>query len=251
MSCARLTPEYSANLSTNDDTFVQYRWFTDWITCAGLSNVRATIKRINADNSFSVRFAFQIAKVRTNDPGSPTVLAGDAYHSGNGESCTDDLDLSTYADDGFFVRFGVAYKLTEGSGYASADVYFQVAYGLKGSVIGKGSQQVLAPDSTYRYLLISDWVPALSAVKFQVAYVVSDASADFYTRLAYQTAATSIEEPGAWTTDGTEAGDDREVCEQVSISTSNKMWVRFAIAYKANSGSNLSAYVSGAIATIG
>jgi len=252
MSCARLTPVVEKRLRANSAAYVNYEWFTDWMPCPGLDTVRALIKIMNADSGFEARFAFQTAEVRTDDPGDPTFLGGDDYHTGEDEYCTNDLDISAYTADAFFVRFGIAYKTDAQSVWQAADVSFQAAYGVKGNVVGKASQEVIAPDDTYRNMVISDWVPALSADSFKVALVVNCGDdTDFYTKLAYQTAAGNTETPDAWTGGGTEDTGDRQDCETVSTSTSNKMWVRFGVAYKADGSTNLSGYITAAVSTKG
>lgn len=252
MSCARLTPVVEKRLRADNSVFVNYEWMTDWMPCPGIEKVRALIKIMNANSGFEARFAFQTAEVRTDDPGDPTVLGGDTYHAGEGEYCTNDLDISTATAGAFFVRFGIAYKTNSQSVWQAADVSFQAAYGVKGNVVGKTSGEVFAPDTTYRYMPISDWVPALSAAAFKVAYVVNCGdSSNFYTKLAYQTAAGNIETPDAWTGAGTEDNGDRQDCESVTPTTTNKMWIRFAVAYKASGATNLSGYIAAAVSTKG
>jgi len=237
-------------LYASSSSVSRFEWYTGWLTATGIDTVRAVLKIQNADASFfKARLAYQTANVRTNKPNAPTGTG--TWYTDDGENCPNDYDVSTPTSSAFFVRFGVEYQLSEGSTPEGADVSLQVSYGAKGQVVGSASQEVLAPDTVYKYLPLCDWVPALSAAKYKVAYVVSDAHANFTTRIAYQTAATSVEAPDGWTTGGVEGADDREVCNEVTISTSNKMWVRFAVAYKCSTGTNLAANISGAAATKG
>lgn len=244
MSCCLLTPETWASIVATSTTSV-FLPTTEWIPCTGLDTMQAVIRMRNAGTYIQISAAYQTAEVVTTNPDAPATV-GNALGENGAALVVQDISATTASKT--YIRFGLVYSLSSASTPETADVSVQVSYRLQGRLLGSFSQQFVAPDTSAQYLPIGDWVSTLEANKVKGAFVVSGA-ADFGYRLAYQTAESVVESPGAWTVleaDWVTTYTPR--CSgQLTLETSGKMWIRFAIGYQASSGSNKQAYISGAL----
>jgi len=254
MSCGRLTKEVQKSLAAVSTSEEAYVWFTDWIPCTGV-DYAYTVMRIAALNgNFKARAVYQTATVRTNKPNGPTT--DDGWEQTEG-AYFHDFDLTAVTDDYFFIRFGVE-CLGHTSTLGSADVSLQVSYRAKGTHRGSMSKNLVALDVAANLVqqeILTGWMPAIEASKFNVAYVVSEADANFQFRFAYQTAATTIESPSSWTAvDGgtwNTTGDQEDNLNEETLSLGSNMWVRFALEYSCSSLKNMQANVSAVLMTRG
>lgn len=250
MACGQSSAEIQKHLVSTSTSYV-YEWFTDWMPAIGLDTVRATIKHKAAAAAFQTKFAIQTANVRTNNPNAAATLETSPT-AGAGERVAGDtpgnIDITNSTAGTLFVRFGVAYSLSS-AGIGDADVSMQLAYDACGRMIGSASAEVLAPDSGNSFLPVTGWMPAIHVSKFKAALVVTGSGSVFKTRMAVQTATTSVESPNAWTTDlDTWRTGDLEVnTGEITPSIGSHMWVRIGVLYIAYSGSNLRAQISCAV----
>lgn len=245
MACGQLSSEIQKHLVSTTSTGV-FEWLTDWVPAIGLDSVRATIKHKAVNGNFQTKFAIQTADVRTNNPNSPATLE-QSWTAGAGERCTGNVDLSSYTNDALFVRLGVSYAASSGVG--EADVSLQVAYDACGQMVGTVSSEVLAPDANDSYLPVTGWIPAIHVGKVMAALVVAGGGPNFRTRLAVQTATTSVESPGAWTTtfDTWRSGDQEVNTGELTPSIASAMWVRIGVQYTCSSGTNLRSFITCAV----
>lgn len=252
MSCGRLTKEVQKPLNAYSTSDEAYEWFTDWIPCTGVDGARTVLRIAAINGNFQGRVVYQTATVRTNKPNGPTT--DDGWNTSEG-AYYHEFDLTTVTDDYFFIRFGVEFS-GHTSTLGSADVSLQVAYRAKGMHRGSISKNLIALDTAANLIqreIITDWIPASEVSKFNAAYVVSEADANFQFRYAYQTAATTVEEPDAWTSVGSwnTSGDQEDNLNDQSPTVSSKMWVRFALEYSCASLKNQRANVSTVLMTRG
>jgi len=249
-SCARLTPETQKTLNCNS-TSVRHAWYTEWLPAVGVEAVRLVLKNKSVVGNFRAKVSIQTAGVRTDNPDAPDDTQGSGYLTGAGEQY-ELLDLSTVTPSKFFIRFGLAYSATDTT-YSEADAAMQISFGTKGGAVrGSVSKHLVAATTTSRYLEVTPWMPALEVTKYRGAYVITKADANFQSRLAYQTASTSIQSPESWaSTDSFQSGNLEECSGELTPTITGKMWIRFGLEYSCASGSDQGADVSVAIATKG
>lgn len=235
MACGQTTPEIQLTLTSSVATLA-YAPFTEWIPCIGLDTVTAVLKARGMSNTLHWQLAVQTASVRTDLPDAWATL--DVLQTtGAGERCSGSVTVNTAGK--FFVRFGVAYKSSVGGTLAQADVALQAAYDACGRVVGGGQAHLVATDTNTRFEPVTGWVPSHQAGKVEAALVATAfGGASFQYRLAQQQAATSPEQPGAWSV--LEAGWTTSASErntgELALSFTNVMWVRFGIAYTLSAG---------------
>lgn len=235
MSCGKLSPVKSETITTALAGF-SYKAMTPWYVSLGLGPVTAVLKARAAEGTPIWQLAVQYAATRTDKPDAWGVL--DQTTSGAGERCTGPESLGNSAK--FFTRFGVAVKSSAGGTLAEADITEQVAMNACGSVIGMSEFHAVAVDANTRYEPVTGWVPTSAVATIMAAIVCSGVSGTgLQWRLAYQKAATSTEEPGAWTNlqAGFTAGADEVNTGELTPSYSGEMWVRIGIGYSVSSGS--------------
>jgi len=260
--CGATTPSVAKRLVTTTKDYWTYEPFTQWAPVTGVDKVKATLKRksvtVNGTGSFKVKPVVQYAAVRTDDPESWSTLGGSEY-SGDGDSCTGEIDISSDAASKFFVRFGVACKLDGASPtYGQADVALEVSYNACGKVAGGRTLQLQTNSTTELFHPVTGWVPGIAVEKVKAAIIItSDSMGEFECKLAYRSAEAVKEEPGEWSAIGASwyspsSGRNYEANtgEISSLYLGSKMWVQFGIAHKLNTGSTLAyATVSTAVAT--
>jgi hypothetical protein len=251
MPCGRLTNEVQKRLTAISTTEEQVEFFTDWIPCTGIDEARVVMRIRGRSGDFGAKPSLQVASVRTNKPDSPVGFPGESYVSTNSDNYAD-VDLSSVCDDEFFIRFGVMYKITS-SDVGSADVSLQVSYRAKGQIRGTMSEELVAlNDSLSQRVVITEWIPAIEVSEFNVAYV-SDADSDYQYKFAYQTAATTIEEPDSWTGVGSWiSGDAEDNIGDQTPTTTDKMWIRIGVFYNCTAtNSDKQGSLSAVVATRG
>ena len=231
MSNIALLPEVWKSLSTGTTT-ARTEWYTAWILCTGVDKVKAVLKRANAGSTFQTQVAYQVATKRTTDPSTPGVL-GDAQ-TDDGEYATNLLDISTTTDGEFYIRFGVSYLTTNGVN-DRAEVGLQVCLTVNGKTLSSRSLDLVAPNDSSYYVPIIAWFPSPMVTQAKAVINITQPSADFRCRLAYQTAATRVENPGSWASGDTYHSSGEVATGELALSTS-AMWVRLGIEYKCDTG---------------
>lgn len=148
----------------------------------------------------------------------------------------------------YFVRYGVAYKVTT-AGEAQADVSLQVCAETYGKIVSTKTISLIAPDTSVYYQPLTDWMPTMMFSKLKAVFILQNPSADFRGALAWQFASTSVESPGAWSNTGTWYSSGEQCTGEVSTTPgSDEMWCRAGIAYKSNNVNNVSATVTASVA---
>lgn len=136
-------------------------------------------------------------------------------------------------------------------GTSQADVALQLSYNACGSIVGSGTYQLLAPDTSSYFQPVTGWMPVLGAAKHRAAFISSGtSSAAFKFKVAYQTATTNPNVPNAWATVDSDHSGDGEACTSdltPAGGTASVMWIRFGIQYFMSSGTNGQGNVSVAI----
>lgn len=186
---------------------LQYVWFTTWFLAVGIDKLRAVIKNRGVVGNFQSQLAYQVAEVRTDVPGAPTAVAN-TIKTGAGELNTEDVNIASATGPVFFVRVGIAYKISSGTTPSRADVSLEVSFDQCGKSVGTRSFTVSTDLGSGSKITvpITDFFPAVSADKLKCAIIVSGASSDFRCELAYRPATTSKQSPGSWNNSFTPAG---------------------------------------------
>lgn len=231
-------------------TTVLYAWYTGWILCAGMKGARMVLKNKAVTGNFQSQPCIQLAAVRADNPGGASTKG--ALTTGAGEACTGALDLTSDTGDMFLIRFGVAYSLSSGSTAGQADVGLDVAYDQCGSLLGAYTLSLTTTTTTDAFTVLTGWVPATQASKIMAALVARSVTGNFQYRLCYRTAATSKDDPGAWsTTLHSWQGAGESNTGELGLTLTGVMWVQIGIQYSLSSGSTLGqATISAAIAAI-
>lgn len=225
-----LTPEAQAALfaTTTGDVFT---WLTGWLPAIAADEGFATLKLKNMAGNMRCVLATQVAKVRTDAPGAPTLLAGFTPHSTSAEFFYTDTDigLSTLVAGQTFIRFGVGHHVSA-AGTGTADAALQVAMRQRGRLLAPWSGHLVAVSTTSQFTPITAWMPSASVEKFAVTYVLGSPTGNFRLNFAYRTAATSPEDPDAWT--GTQVGNIASGSDntgELTPATTNKMWIQIGV----------------------
>lgn len=241
MSCINATREITKQLSTTV-TANRYEWFAGWMPAAGVDFVKFVlkVKASSGAQNLVVQPVIQVAKVRTNDPDSPSLL-GDVSQTGNGETPSVRLNVSATTAAKQFVRFGVAYKASS-SGDAAGMVSLQTFTEVYGKIVATETLQLVAPDTNSYYVPLTGWMPSLMVTKAKAALVVTNATGNFKVGLAYQIASTSPEITASWVAAGSlYASGEHNTGDQTLTygGTPPEAWVRLGLKYTNHvSGSN-------------
>jgi len=229
-----------------------YEWFTPWMSCDGVDNIRAVLKAKNASANLAWQLVVQYAAIRVDNPGSATTLA--AAQTANGEYNPGDISVATDMGNNRFFRLGIAYGATAGQ---QGDLTLQASWKQVGTDLGTAQATLALSDSSNRYEAITAWIPATFMSKVKVAFVVNSitpSNGNFKYRLAVQTAATTTAQPTAWTDleqafqqPGNGTNYSEHHTGEIAVTTSD-MWFRLAICYTQAGGvdSNYSAIVNAA-----
>ncbi|MBK7400382.1 MAG: hypothetical protein IPJ34_30040 [Myxococcales bacterium] len=237
-----LTPYTEAHLVATSTT-EQYAWFTDWMSTAGIDNLRSVLKCKNATGAyFQWRLAIQYAAVRSDEPDAPSTL-GSAQTS-SGEYQTGDISVATSMGTKQLFRLGIAYTTApNGSGVQQGDVGLQASWKQVGTDLGPASVAVSVVDTGTKYEVLTPWLPATIMSKVAAAFTmtsITGASANLRYRLAYQTAGTRVQQPNAWQnleadwTTPQNAYNERHT-GMLDLTTTD-MWFRLGVAYSLTSG---------------
>lgn len=258
MSCVTLTQEKWETLETTSGTQAVC-WFSGWIMCMGLDAFRAVAKLKGVVGSFEGQQYYQVATVRTNDPGQPTAIANTVFT--NPENKYDITGFGTTTGPVFFIRFGIGYRLTAGT-FARADASLQISYSACGSTVGAVTLQMQNSIGSGGKTIypITDFFPAFGASKVKVAIIISGVDgAAFNAALVYQLADTSKEAPSGWvltniwqagpTTSWTGATEAcmGECTPQASITA---MWMRLGLQVWSGTAGTLSQATVSAISAV-
>ncbi|HNC98987.1 MAG TPA: hypothetical protein PKW90_22825 [Myxococcota bacterium] len=232
MACDNLTPVVQKHLVATTET-VTYEWFTGWLPAATLTRIHVLLKSKATSGIFQVQVAMQTAVTRADDPSAPDVVG--STHTNAGEWCGSPVDVTELLEEVALVRFGVAYKVTT-SGLAQGDVSLQMAYESCGRVVGTQTLALSTSSSSDSFVPVTGWLTALSAEKVR-AVVVSRAEGNFRWKLAYRTAATSVEDSGSWSPLEAEYHTVGEVnTEDLTPTLTDVMWVQYGLLYSSSSG---------------
>ncbi len=249
MASGMLTPEVWKHLVSTSDDYELFEPFTEWVPAMGLDDVKVVWKQkaqeIKTSGDFEVRPAIQTASVRTTEPDDWSTL-GTAV-AGNDETC-DEFDIATTTVDKFFVRFGVAYKLSTNAVQGEADVSLQVSYNSCGRIVGGKTETFSTNTVSDQMRPVTGWIPAVGVAKVKAAIIVQCGSATFRGRLTYRTADTSSENPNGWTDIDSPHSDGEHNTNEINIASAliDKMWVQFGIRYDLSSSGT---WTTGTIST--
>lgn len=251
MSCGRLTRDVQKSLTAVSASRAQVEFFTDWIPCTGVDTAHVVMQIRNLAGHFGARPCYQTAAVHPNKPDAPTAFSGVSYYTSNGANY-DLANLTAVTNEKFFIRFGVQYMI-QNTDVGTADVSLQVSYQAKGQMRGKLSKDLVALNDTLEHReILTEWIPALQVSKFNIAYL-SNSDSEFQCKFAYQTAASTIDDPDTWAgTSSWLAGDQEGNINDQSPTTTGKMWIRIGVFYKCTStNTNAQGFLSAVVATRG
>lgn len=237
MSCSTtFGPTQKTLVATS--TTLQYEWMGGWELAIGVTALKAVIKRRTA-TAFQAQFAIQTAPVRTDKPNAPVPLGTPT--SGEGETCSTVIDLTSYTSGNFWIRVGVAYSATSAT-VGSCDVTFTGGLSRCGRSLGVQVFTLSTLSTTNAYQPITGWQPALDLEVIKAAIVTTGIIGNFRFRLAYRRATTSQEVPGAWSTDLTSEwsqNGEAALSDTPLPSVGAEMWVQIGIQYYLSTGSAL------------
>lgn len=221
-------------------TTVLYQWFTDWLPADGVDNIRAVLKCKNGGASFSWQLAIQTAAVRADAPDSPALLG--AQQTGSGEYQTGDISVSGSTGTKRMFRLGIAYN-SQGT-VQQGDVGLEAGWKEFGTPLGARTVELSALDTGTKYAVLTPWIPATFMSKIKAAFSlnsITGGTSNLRYQLAYQTAGTSVQQPGAWTNaepngfvTPSATYDERNTGELTASTTD--MWFRIGVAYGLTSG---------------
>lgn len=251
-----VTPQMLRHLVVTN-TVVQYEWFTGWMSCDGVDNIRAVLKCKNAtDNNFNWQLAIQYAAVRADNPGAPGTLG--ANQTSSGEYQTGDVSVATNMGSNRLFRLGIAYS-SSAAAQKQGDVYLQASWKQVGTDLGTRRVTLALSDSSNRYVPLTGWIPATFMAKVKAAFVltsITPSNGNFKYRLAYQTAGTMVEQAGAWndienafTQPANGVSYDEHNTGEIALTVTD-MWFRLGVAYTQAGGvdANYSAVLDAACA---
>jgi len=251
MACGGTTGSQQKHLTALSSTQA-IEWFTGWISCVGLDDIMPVIvARAATSNNFEAQVAIQVAKVRTDSPESPALKgAPQTPTAGKLDYNPGSIDISSDTAGAMFIRFGVAYRFTNGQSQCAADVLLEVAYTRCGELAGSGSWSLDSAVTTDQYQVLTGWLPSLLVQKVKLAAVCASLTGNLQWRLAYRTAATLKASPSGWSyvTDNSAPYASGEVnTSDLPITLGSNLWVQFAIAYKLSSAGSGQASLTAAL----
>ena len=258
--CGITTPEATKRLVTTETEWV-YEPFTDWTPVIGLDTVKAVLKRkstsIQGSGNMKFKVVAQYAKVRADNPEPWETPSGVSEYSDDGDSCTGEITLGTSAENAFFVRFGVGYKLDgmpTPPTLGQSDVALQVSYNACGRMVGGRTLQLQADSDKDRFHPVTGWVPAISVNKVKAAIIMTaDSGGTIQCRLTYRTADAITEETGGWDTSldswhkpssGSNWEGNTGEIPGTGFSIDSKMWIQFGIRYALEMSSTTFSYAT-------
>ena len=238
-SCSRPPADGQRHLVATPNAVAVYEWFTPWMPATGVSNVKAVLKRRALTGNFRAQVAYQTAAVRPDLPDTPAKIG--SAQAGAGEYCTGVVDVSAGTATAGFIRYGAAIDLSAAGDPGQADVALDVTDDACGSPIGTATLALSTTTTANAFAAVTPWVPAQHAAKIRAAIVISGLSGNFQCRLAYRTAATSKEAPGAWSTtfDTWRTADGEANTGDLSPTSANEMWIQFGVQHALSSGAAL------------
>ncbi len=166
-----LTAQVERHLVSNNTTPLQ-EWFTDWMSCDGVDNIRSVLKSKNATGaSFSFQLVIQYVPVRVDaNPTAPTTLG--AAQSNNVEYQTGDISVATDMGSNRLFRLGIQYSSAQ-AGVQQADVYLQASWKQVGTDLGGRRVTLAVADSSDKYEVLTPWIPAIYMAKVKAAFVLT------------------------------------------------------------------------------
>lgn len=223
--------------------------------CDGVDNVRAVIKAKNSAANFQWQLAVQYAAVRVDSPGQATPIG--SAQSNNGEYSTGDLSLATDMGNNRLFRLGIQHSSATAS-VQQADMFLQASWKQVGTDLDTRRVTLAVADSSDKFEVLSQWVPATFMSKVKAAFVltsITPSNGNLRYKLAYQTASTAIEQPGAWLDaeqNWTQPANGTSYAErntgEIALSVTD-MWFRLGVKYSQAGGvdSNYTAVLDAAL----
>ena len=221
------------------DTTHRFEWFTDWVPAIGVDSIRAVLKGTNTDSGLNYRVAYQMTPIRVDNPGSPSNVG--ATQTGSGGYCTATQGITTSGMR--FIRFGVEFW-SGSSTVTQGDISLWVSWNCVGSPVSTTTIQVDADNVVDRIAILTPWIPRIYAAKVQAAIVGTGVTGLGTIRyeLVAQTAPSSFENPSAWDTSihspQTFSSNTEYNTGDLTLTSSNDMWVRFGLAYGLSTGTD-------------
>lgn len=216
------------------DSSTYYQPYTEWIPVTGMDTARVAFMLRARTGNFECSPAYQLAEVLTDKPDDWTQTGS---FRNTESSFTADIDLTSVNGSHFFIRFGIAYKSTSGSG--GADVRLTLTYNSTGRVLGKKTLSLHVDTTLDQFQPVTRWVPALDMAKAKARVVLTDGTTNqFKYGLAIRTATSDPDDPdGAWADVGTTlqtittTNEQRLISDQ-TITTSGKTWMQLGVVYE-------------------
>lgn len=243
MGCGLLTNPISVRLVALSTSFVQH-WCTSWLEATGLDSVMAAVKAADASANFGYQLVMQTAAVRTDNPDQPSTLG--SLQTGAGSYVTTAQDVSQSTASKLWVRFGLGYKITTGSGPEQADVNFQLQYTRCGKMVGAWAGQVVATQGTTGLMqAVSGWIPSMQVTKIKAGFIVNSATSNLRVRLVYRLAGANQESPTAWSPLGSVLSPGENCTGELTPTIGTQdMWVQIGLEYSSSDANLAQGYVA-------
>lgn len=234
MSCGGTTGARQRRLDAMT-TGGQIEWFSDWQACIGMDEIFAVMKAKSATSEyFEGQLVIQTANVRPSQPNAPIAKGTVQTPTSGSFEYPVSLNIANDTSGAAFIRFGVLYSYADGQAPASADVELEVAWVQFGQMLASATHQLSTTTTEDQVIAISDMMPGILVHKVKGVVICRSLTGYFRWRLAYRTAATSKEDPGAWNlvtdTNAPYAAGEFNTGD-LSVSVGTNMWVQLGLLY--------------------
>lgn len=172
--------------------------------------------------------------LREDDPGAITAL--DTLR-GAGEWTPGSISVSAQTGSAWMCRFGYAYALSAGTALGQADTSLEVHYTATGLDVGTRTLSLMATVAQNAFVEITGWIPTAWAAKVKSALIARSLTGNLGFRLCFRLAATSPEDPGAWSTAfDTNRGAGEACTGELTPTFTTESWIQFGIQYYLTGG---------------
>lgn len=231
--CRILTPALEKSLSAYaGSASPSYVAMTDWYPAIGIDTAKFLSRQKGCTGTFVGHLAVQTAAVRIDNPGAWT-SGWDTSRTGDGDWCSGEEPMTTYAGPAQWIRWGYRYD-AGGAAFGQGDVTVQASFRQCGQVVASRTFTGTVDSTTGTVVEpLSEWMPCENIASFKAAIVMAGATTGMDCRIVYQTAATLTDNPGSWTatSDAYDTASERNtgtVAITLNAAGSN-FWVRFGL----------------------
>ncbi|MFA6958391.1 MAG: hypothetical protein WC538_21195 [Thermoanaerobaculia bacterium] len=238
MSCNESSGALLRHVRSLQSTEYLFEPFSPWYPVVGVDAVRVSVQQAGGavnQTDFETKFAIQYAALRTETPTAWTAY-GSARTGAPASGCGD-TPIAADANANMWFRIGVGVKYAAGFSPDGADVTLDATWNACGRIADARTFDVAtSPVGHTSTMVLTDWLPRLDLDRIKASiepFSMQKTSGTFNFQLAYQTADTEIESPGAWTAIGSSYSNNSGTPNtgELSLPPTAAMWVRFGIQY--------------------